>query len=231
MKQLLTDFVTLFFPSLCLWCDNALLTHEEYLCIACQLQLPKTKFHLNAGNAADKIFYGRVPVSNAASFLFFNKGGITQAVVHALKYKNQPRLATMLGFQYGYELKQAAWIKNIDVIIPVPIHVNRMRERGYNQAQLFAQGLSSALSISCNTVCLSKKTGTATQTKRGRFSRWQNMEETFFVTAPTLLYDKHVLLVDDVITTGATLEACATEILKIPNTKVSIATIAYTQNI
>lgn len=230
MKSLFENFLSLFFPSLCLWCENALLVTEKYICIGCELQLPKTNFHLTPGNAAEKTFYGRVAIENTSSFLFFQKGNITQQVVHTLKYKQQPQLGIFLGENYAYALKQCDWIKTIDIIIPVPLHKKRLAERAYNQSQMFARGLSQVLNIPYFTHCIEKGASTSSQTKRSRFSRWKNMEDSFLITDTTLLIGKNILLVDDVITTGATLEACAIEILKIPNTKVSIATIAYTQN-
>ncbi len=168
----------------------------------------------------------RVNIQNAAAFYYFQKGSKVQHLIHQLKYKNQKEIAFHLGQIYAHQLLKSDFYKDIHYVIPVPLHPAKKRKRGYNQSQLFAQGLANAMKISCDTKTLFRTTQSQTQTKKSRFKRWENVKDIFIVANFQHLQGKHILLVDDVITTGATIEACANKLFDIPGVKISIASIA-----
>ncbi len=200
---------------------------EKHICIGCRLQLPETNFHLEIENKVEKTFWGRIPVERAFAFLYFNKAGLTQQLLHQLKYKGNQDLADFLGVIYGQRLVNTVENHKIDAIVAVPLHYTKLRKRGYNQSLAFANGLSKSLKIDNFSAVVVRNKATETQTKKSRLERWQNVESIFTVLEPERLKNKHLLLVDDVITTGATLESCARAIQKQSNCLVSIASIAY----
>lgn len=220
---MLNTLVGIVFPNLCVGCNAVLVGGETYLCTMCIVHLPETNFHVLPGNELEKTFWGRVSLHEAFAFLRFKKQGIVQELLHKLKYANQPDLGVYIGMLYGAKLKQAG--KNFDAVVAIPLHHKKMLQRGYNQSDCFAQGLSQALGCPHYTNALKRKKATATQTKKKRFERWTNVDEVFEVSQPELLQNKHILLVDDVITTGATIEACVTPLLEV-TPKVSVASIA-----
>ena len=224
------DFISLFFPALCYSCGESLFKNENSICVHCQYHLPKTNFHLHNDNPVAKIFWGRINLNAATSFFFFNKGSRVQHLIHQLKYKGVKQIALDIGQLYGYELKDAENFNSVDLIIPVPLHKKRQRKRGYNQSAVFAEGLSLTMHTPVETNILFRSSSTETQTKKSRFSRWKNVENIFYIKNEQLLLNKHILLVDDVVTTGATLEACAQTLLKVQGVKVSVATIAFASN-
>lgn len=225
-----SDFINLFFPDTCANCEEALYQHEHAICSTCRYYLPVSKFHLYNDNPVEKLFRGRVNVQNAAAFLLFQKGGMAQNLVHQLKYKGRTEVGIIIGKLYGYELKNLEWRQKIDLIIPVPLHNKKLRKRGFNQCEFFAKGLSESMNINYDTTSVKRVYSTETQTKKSRYNRWKNAEGNFIVANPEFLKGKNILLVDDVITTGATLEACAQAILNIEQTTVSVATMAFTEN-
>ncbi len=178
-------------------------------------------------NPIEKIFWGRVPLNAAASYYSFTKGGKVQHLIHQLKYKGQREVGVTIGDLYGYELKQSDNFNTVDLIIPVPLHKRKIKSRGYNQSEAFAEGLSASMNVKTDFRTLYRALDSASQTKKTRFLRWKNVETVFHVKDEITLQGKHILLVDDVITTGATLEACVHALQKIPGVKVSIATIAW----
>jgi ComF family protein len=190
--------------------------------------LPFTDFHLQPDNAVAQQFWGRVPIEAASALLYFSKGSRVQNLMHQLKYKNKPEVGVYLGKLAGKCLLENAVFAAADVIIPVPLHKQKLLKRGYNQSLSFAEGLAEKLQVPVSVDNLIRTTGTESQTKKSRTSRYENMKEVFSVKNPSLLTGKHVLLVDDIITTGATLEACCNVLLEIPGVKISIAAIAYT---
>ncbi len=224
---MLNDFIALIFPHVCVSCGKSLYKNEQSICTYCAYYLPKTNFHLYNNNPIAKIFWGRVPIFSAAAFYGFNKGGKVQHLIHQLKYKGQQHIGVSVGKLYGYELKYCDDFNCVDTIIPVPLHPKRQRKRGYNQSDCFAEGLAESMNVKADLKTLYRAVESETQTKKSRFNRWENVESIFQVRDATALEGKHVLLVDDVITTGATLEACAHTLLKVPGVKVSIVCMAY----
>lgn len=225
--SLWNDFVSLFFPVVCASCGKNLYRNENSICTYCQYHLPKSNFHLTNDNPVAKIFWGRINIESASAFYAFNKGGKVQELIHQLKYKGQQQVGVSLGKLYGYELRNSIDFKDVDVIIPVPLHAKKQRKRGYNQSTCFAEGLAQTMHLTVDSTVLFRSAASETQTKKSRFTRWKNVESIFYLQNEQRITDLHILLVDDVITTGATLEACAQTLLKVKGVKVSIATIAY----
>lgn len=225
--SIISDFINLCYPKLCAACQNTLGKNEVAICTACIIHLPKTNYHLDIENPLNKIFWGRVPIEMVAAYYFFNKGNKVQKLLHELKYKGNKNVGEKIGVLYGYELLNSYPFKSIDYIIPVPLHPKKLKKRGYNQSEWFANGLSQSMNIPVFTNILYRNTDSATQTKKSRFNRWENVAEIFGVNTPELINNKHILLVDDVVTTGATIEACA-KILKEHHAKVSVVSIACT---
>lgn len=224
-----TDFANLFFPNICQACGIPLVKKESIICIECGYKLPRTNFHYFEENPISRIFWGRANIHAATSFLFFNKGGNVQKLIHQFKYKGNIETGKHLGILLGRDLLKSDLFKKVDIAIPVPLHSKKLRKRGYNQSSIIAQGISLAMKIpyDCNT--LIRTEFTETQTKKARYSRWENVRGKFGLHNPESLTEKHILLVDDVLTTGATLEACAQVLLEIPNVKISMVTLAYAQ--
>jgi ComF family protein len=222
----LSDFASLFFPRLCETCHNALLRHEEILCTLCLHQIPRTGFHNEENNTVSQIFWGRVPVAHVAAWSFFLKGGKVQHLIHQLKYNGKKEIGHFLGKVYGNDLLQSPFFKDVEIIVPVPLHKKRKRKRGFNQSECIAAGLSETMGIPIDTKSLIRASASETQTKKSRFRRWENVKEIFAVNDFRSLENKHILLVDDVITTGATIEACARELLKIQGVKISVVGLA-----
>ncbi len=225
----MTDFVGLFFPRVCQSCGRPLFASEEVLCMKCKHQLPTTNFHLSKENPVQEIFNGRIPLYSATSLLFFNKGGMAQQMVHRLKYKGKKEIGLYLGKRLGIQLNESPWFKNADALLPVPLHPKKQFKRGYNQSLLIARGMSSVMKATAYDDILFRKIHSSSQTKKARYERWQNVKDIFEIRHGERLSGKQIILVDDVITTGATLEACARHLLKIPNIKISVASLAYSQ--
>jgi ComF family protein len=189
--------------------------------------LPKTDFHDYRDNPVEMVFAGRAPVFRATAFCFFKKGNITQRLIHQLKYKDNQAIGTYLGHQFGLELAKTEDFQSVDVIIPVPVHPKKLRQRGYNQSECIGKGIAETLSKPIDTSSLIRVVASSTQTKKTRYQRWENVFGIFQLTNPNTLTGKHILLVDDVITTGATIEAAAQVLFTLPAVKVSIACLAY----
>ncbi|NVO18697.1 MAG: ComF family protein [Bacteroidetes bacterium] len=226
-KDLIRDFISLLYPRLCFACGNSLFKHEQVLCTHCLFDLPRTNFHLQPDNPLDKVFWGRVPVKKTAALFYFTKGGKVQHLVHQLKYKGRKEVGIYTGIILGAELKKTPSFDGIDLIIPVPLHPRKQKKRGYNQSEQFAIGLSESTGIEMDIKSFVRTIATETQTRKSRFARFENVKEIFKVTNPLALENKHLLLVDDVITTGSTLESCANILLQIPGVSISMASIAY----
>jgi ComF family protein len=223
----LNDFISLFYPNLCSSCGQSLGRGEEVICTYCHYYLPKTNFHLERNNAIEKHFWGRSEINRASSQFYFQKGSRIQHLIHQLKYRGKTEIGVKLGKMYGTELRESSDYDNVDAILPVPLHKSKEMQRGYNQVDLFCNGLSISMDVPWLKNILYRTRATETQTHKTRFERWQNVGTVFQIHDASKLEGKHVLLTDDVITTGSTLEACANAILSITGTTVSIATIAY----
>jgi ComF family protein len=221
------DFLGLIFPRICSGCGNSLWKHEKILCDSCFYHLPQTHFHLYDDNPVSRIFWGRTGILSATSFLLFNKGNKVQNMIHALKYKGRKDIGIFLGEEFGKILRSSPPWSQSGIIVPVPLHRKKYLKRGYNQSEQFAIGLSSSMEIPYTNECLFRKNETETQTHKSRFLRWNNVKDVFFVKNQGILAGKTVLLVDDVITTGATLESCFSALSAIPMVGISVATIAY----
>ena len=227
-NSFLNDFLHLFYPQLCLACQGQLGNAETLICLECKYNLPKTGFHQVKNNPVSRIFWGRFPFENCSSYLYFEKAADVQQIMHHIKYRGGKEVARLVGLWYGEELSQSLGYNDIDMIIPVPLHAEKLKKRGYNQSEWFAMGLSDGMNIPVNTNCLYRIKNSETQTKKTRFKRWENVSDIFDVKNPEQLKNKHILLVDDVVTTGATLEACAQTILDLNcGTIISIATLAF----
>jgi ComF family protein len=221
------NFLTeLFFPRLCVVCGDKLIEQEHWICLHCLHHIPRTNFHLDRENRVAQLFYGRVQIEYATSFFYFSKGSQYQSLLHNLKYKGMKELGAEIGKHFGIDLMQSEDFSTIDVICPVPLHPSKEKKRGYNQSWWIALGISGQMGKELSANNLKRVTATETQTRKSRFERWQNVEGIFELSNPEAFSGKHILLVDDVVTTGSTLEACAQTILSQTNAKVSIATLA-----
>jgi ComF family protein len=225
----LADFVSLLFPQLCPACGESLVDGEPVICTGCRFTLPYTNFHLQPDNIVARQFWGKLDLQGAYALYYFVKGGKVQNLMHHFKYKGIQQIGNLLGNIAGEQLVKSAVFNSVDVIIPVPLHKSRLKERGYNQSICFADGLAQKLNKVVDNDNLVRVKSTETQTHKSRFLRFENMQEVFAVVNPERLKNKHILLVDDVITTGSTLEACGVKLLKIEGVKLSIATIAYAE--
>lgn len=224
--RILSDIYNLLFPETCPGCTACLSPNENTLCTACRHQLPVTDYHVTRGNPVEKIFYGRVKVEFAAAFLIFRKKGIVRQLIHHLKYKGRQEIGTFLGKWYGICLRESH-LEKVDMVVPVPLHPKKQRKRGYNQVSGFARCIADALQVACRDDILVKTTHTPTQTFKGRPARWK-AHSSFDTRQNLQLPPCHILLVDDIVTTGATLEHCVRALQKHGNVKVSIATMAVT---
>ena len=226
----LEDVVALVYPNLCLSCQLPLVKGESFLCTLCKHDLPETNFHLEPDNPVAKHFWGRIKLEGAASFYYFTGKSRVQHLLHQLKYNKKPEVGIELGKLYGRQLLLAKPYNRADVVVPVPLHPKKEHLRGYNQAAKFASGLGQGLNIAVANRALKRSIFTQSQTKKTRAERVANVSRAFEVAQPGKLKNKHVLLVDDVVTTGATLEACAQSIAEVPGTTISVATIACAYN-
>lgn len=226
VREIFNDFVHLFFPSYCLGCSDSLRKGEYLICSACMLDMPQTNYHLDVDNPLKLRLSLRMPIRYGMALFTFSKQGRVQHLLHALKYKNYPEVGVLLGKLYGEKLVEAGLKTEFDCIVPVPLHPARERKRGYNQSTKLAEGISEKLQIPVYDKILVRRIMTDTQTKKTKLNRWFNVREVFALKSNDLLTNKRVLLVDDVVTTGATLEACVQEVLAAPCLDVSILCLA-----
>jgi ComF family protein len=224
--MILGDFIALFYPRVCVACHTSLIKGEDVLCTSCLVQLPKTAYHRFDENPVHNRLAGRLPLQFASAFLKFRKGGLVQSLLHELKYNNRPEIGVRMGHLYGIELLESGIGPGFDVIVPVPLHASRMRKRGYNQSAKFAEGLSEALHVQWEESISLRLNATNTQTRKGRADRWSNVKDAFSIAGIDKVAGKKILLVDDVITTGATLEACGQHLVDAGCASLSVACIA-----
>ena len=223
------NIINLFFPLTCYACNNVLSDNEQGICTVCRHELPITNYHLEKENPVEKVFYGRVKLEYATALLLFQKKGMVQHLLHNLKYKGHEEIGVILGKWLGHELEKSNQFKDIDVVIPVPLHKSKLRKRGYNQVAKFAQELANSLNIDYIDNVLVKTTSTKTQVFKKRFARWDDSKAIFNIQNSKQIEGKHILLVDDIITTGATIESCVNTLLNHSHNKeikISVATMA-----
>ena len=227
LKSIKDSVVHLVFPEVCAGCGSDVVSGQNKLCISCHEVLPQTSFHLHGNNPVEKLFWGRLPVTYATAQYYFTKKSLVQRLMHQFKYRGDKELGVFLGRLMGHQLNESNRFKAIDVLLPLPLFPSKERKRGYNQATMLCEGISEVLQKPVVKDAVIRTIFTESQTKKNRIERWQNMEGRFQLIKENAIKDKHVLLIDDVITTGATLEACGHEVLKAEGAKLSIATLCF----
>lgn len=227
--KIFEHILDLFFPECCLVCTQRLMKHEEYLCAKCLGEFPFTNQIDTKDNKLENIFAGRFPFKRIASLAYFSKEGFLQPIIHELKYRNRSELGVYLGEMLGTKLMDSNFINDVDILVPVPIHRKRLEERGYNQSLEIIKGIVKNIPLPYNANNLIRLVNNPSQTGLTKSERWDNVENIFEIIDPSIFEDKHILLVDDVITTGSTLESCAKKILSCcPNSRISIVSIGST---
>jgi len=226
---MLSHLLNFFYPRTCVACGNILLQHEQFLCMHCLHNLPETRYHEFDDSPLTQLFLGRVQVEHVGAFLFYKKGNHVQKILHHLKYNGGKEIGAFFGKIYGMHLIQDRKWQTIDMIIPIPLHGKKEKKRGYNQSEWIAKGLSAGMQIPSCTNLLIRSEFTETQTKKSRFHRWENVKEVFQLVQPDALESKHILLCDDVLTTGATLEAAIQKLMVVPSIRISVITLATAQ--
>lgn len=221
----LKEFFLLFFPKYCVSCNNALQKEEKILCTSCVYDIPRTNFHLKTDNPVSQLFWGITEIQYSTAFFTFEKGSKYRSLIHKLKYQNQPLIGYEMGKIFGSEICESVF-SEVDVIIPVPLHPTKQFKRGYNQSETIAAGLAESMGKILDTKSLRRIKYTETQTKKSLEERRKNVAEVFKLFSGESLANKHILLVDDVITTGSTIHACAEALNKIPQVKISVACLA-----
>lgn len=226
LKEMIDGMTHLLYPRLCYGCSKSLLPEEDILCLNCSIyNLPRTAYHHIPENETASRLAGRFPFEKATTLAYFTHEGLLQHLLHGLKYDGKTEIGSFLGKQLGYDLQLTGWANGIEVIIPVPLHIDKEKLRGYNQSTVIAEGVGEVLNIPVFPQALTRIRNTESQTQKSREERISNMEDAFAVPNATILEGKHILLIDDVLTTGATLEACALALLKVPGLRISFATI------
>ena len=225
-RNALYDLAGLFLPRRCAGCDTALMRHERSICLGCATELPFTRFHDDPDNAVEQVFKGRLRLQAASALLKFSRDGIVQHMLHRLKYKGDRDVGMELGAWMAREAMGCSRFADVDMAIAVPLHAAKLRQRGFNQAQVLVDGLREVWPLKDPGRELLRIVSTRTQTKKGRLERWANVKQAFQVAHPEVLRDAHVLLVDDVVTTGATIEACALALAPVPGIRLSVFTCA-----
>lgn len=229
MKTIFKYILDLFFPPCCLVCQQRLITDENFICIGCLSELPKTNYIQYPKNKFEDIFAGKFPFQRAAAMYSFTKGGALQSIIHELKYNNNPRIGQFLGELMSTELADSDFISDINIIVPVPLHPKRRKERGYNQSEEVVKGIINKIPKQHEFSNLKRIANNTSQTGLNRMERWENVENIFTIEDLSIFEGQHILLIDDIITTGATIESCAKKILSCcPNSKISILSVGAT---
>jgi ComF family protein len=223
-REIKDSFLHLLFPHVCTGCGSDILSETSELCMRCMDAMPETKFELHPNNPVEKTFWGRLPLAGATAQYYFTKESLMQHLMHQFKYKGNKDIGLQLGKIMGEQIKRSGRF-DVDALIPLPLFPRKEKRRGYNQATILCEGMAESMNIPMLDKIIMRPQHTETQTKKGRIERWKNMEGKFVLTDPAAIRNKHLLLVDDVITTGATLEACGNELLKAENIRLSIATL------
>lgn len=228
--KLLKSLINLLFPRVCAACGNHLLEWEDTVCTTCRFLLPKTGYEVHLDNPLAQMFYGQMPFHAVTAEFFFSKTGKVQNLIHGLKYHGCRENGVFLGREIGKSLLKAPDYQDIDVIVPIPLHPKKEKSRGYNQSHVIAQGISETMNVPIVEKCLVRNVFTATQTKKSRDERWENVKDIFELKNHEKLVGKHVLLVDDVLTTGATLISAGKALMQVERIKISVATVACAGN-
>lgn len=223
-----SDVVHLLYPHVCAGCGSDVISRHHVICLECIADMPVTGFCFHKQNPVEKIFRGRLTLSNASAHVYFTKDSAVQNMLHRLKYSGMKEIGIFMGQLMAGNLKRSTLYQDVDAVVPLPLNARKQKTRGYNQAALIAEGIGTALNIPVLNNVVARKKYTETQTHKSRAERWNNIEGKFAVVDAGGLKDMHVLLVDDVITTGATLESCGMELLKTAGLRLSIAAFAYT---
>lgn len=224
----LNDFLSLVYPNICPICEKSLFKNEKVICMKCKHHLPRARFSQDPDNPAAQVFWGRIPLYRVTTGFLYNKGNMVQKLIHQFKYKKHKEIGLFLGEELGIEMARISDFQDISTVLPVPLHPKKQRKRGFNQSEILAIGLAGKLKADLNTNILHRNTFSQTQTRKSKFERWQNVEGIFTLDKQELIENKHILLVDDVITTGATIEACASSLLKVKGIKISVVAVAFT---
>ena len=224
------SFWSLLFPRCCVVCGSPLSRGEECLCTCCNINLPRTGFHLRKDNPVECLFWGRIPgLKRASSFLFYRKGSDFRRILHLLKYGGYKEVGEVMGSYMSAELSSGEFFDGVDMIIPVPLHRKKQKLRGYNQSEWIARGIASVTGIPLCAECMIREKNTETQTRKSTFERWENVEGIFRLCDTVHFEGKHVLLVDDVLTTGATTVACASAFAGVSGIRISVLTLAVAE--
>lgn len=229
IKDWLISFLSLFFPRCCLICGRPLAKGEECICTMCNINLPRTNYHLQKDNPVEQLFWGKIPLERATSFFYYRKGSDFRQILHQLKYGGQKELGAIMGRYMASELLLSGFFQGIDVIIPVPLHKKKQRLRGYNQSEWIARGIAAVTGIPIDMELVVRRKNTETQTHKSTFERWENVDAIFEFHSSKTLQGKHVLIVDDVLTTGATTVACASVLTEVQGIQISILTLAVAE--
>jgi ComF family protein len=229
-KEIKESVLHLVFPHVCEGCGSDGLDENNMLCLHCLDTLPATAFHLHSNNPIEKLFWGRLPVTNATAQYYYTKESLMQRIIHAFKYRGNKELGLYLGNLMGRQLKESNRYLHIDAIVPLPLFPSKERRRGFNQSAVLCEGIATQLMKPVWHDVLIRTSFTETQTKKNRIERWKNIEGRFELIEKEKLQGKHILLVDDIITTGATLEACGRELLSADNIQLSIATLCFSSH-
>lgn len=229
IKDWLYSFISLLFLRCCVVCGRSLAKGEECICAMCNINLPRTNYHLQKDNQVEQLFWGKIPLERATSFFFYRKGSDFRQILHQLKYGGQKEIGAIMGRYMASELSASGFFEGIDVIIPVPLHKRKQRIRGYNQSEWIARGISAVTGIRVDTEVIVRRKHTDTQTRKSTFERWENVDGIFELHHAESLKGKHLLVVDDVLTTGATTVACASRLMEIEGVRISVLTLAVAE--
>ncbi len=226
MKEIIESVLSLLFPRVCAACGKLLYKGEDTVCLSCRVLLPRTHFETDERNPIARIFWGRIPFHAVSACYYFSKHGKVQHLIHELKYKKNREAGLFLGRELATSLTQSEVFHSIDCIVPVPLHPKKLRKRGYNQSEVIALGMAEIMPVQLDTTTLRRAVASTSQTKKSRMARWENVKDIFELADPEKFAGKHVLLIDDVITTGSTIEACGRVLAQAPDIKISVAAAA-----
>ncbi|WP_294627087.1 ComF family protein [uncultured Bacteroides sp.] len=229
IKEWLGAFLSLFFPRCCIVCGTPLAKGEECLCTLCNINLPRTDCHLQKDNRIEKLFWGKFPLERATSFFFYRKGSDFRQILYRLKYGGQKSIGTIMGRYMAAELQESGFFEDIDVILPVPLHKKKQRMRGYNQSEWIARGIAAVTGLPIDTASVVRRKNTETQTRKSSLERWENVRGIFELRHAESLSGKHILIVDDVLTTGATIGECASCLTDMEGIRISVLTMAIAE--